>query len=114
MAHVVTLHLGIVALVAAPLTVLAQFGQTSFVLKRGKLYRSSGQWQDEDYDVRANGKLVGRLIHAKNTSGPPELRWTWSITAIAQAIPGETNGHASTRAEAMAKFRAAWAQHGKK
>jgi hypothetical protein len=114
MAHVVTLHLGIVALVAALLTVLAQFGQTSFVLKRGKLYRSSGQWQDEDYDVRANGKLVGRLIHAKNTSGPPELRWTWSITAIAQAIPGETNGQASTRAEAMAKFRAAWAQHGKK
>jgi hypothetical protein len=36
------------------------------------------------------------------------LRWKRSITTIVPATPGVTNGHAATREEAMAKFRAAW------
>jgi hypothetical protein len=32
----------------------------------------------------------------------------WSITSIAPATKGVTNGTAATREEAMAKFRAAW------
>jgi hypothetical protein len=32
----------------------------------------------------------------------------WSVTAIVPATPGQTNGTAATREEAMAKFRAAW------
>jgi hypothetical protein len=44
-------------------------------------FRSSGEWKDEDYDVLADGKVVGRILQ-ENTSGPPELRWGWSITAI--------------------------------
>jgi hypothetical protein len=81
---------------------------TSFILKRGKLSGSSGQWQDEDYDVFADGKLVGRIYEdPQHLSVPPELRWFWSVTAIAPAIPSVTNGTAATREEAMANFRAA-------
>ena len=72
-------------------------------LKRGKLSRPSGEWKDEDYDVLADGKVVGRILQ-ENTSGPPELRWGWSITAIVPASPA-THGTAATREEAMAKFR---------
>jgi hypothetical protein len=31
------------------------------ILKRAKFSRPSGQWQDEDYDVLADGKAVGRI-----------------------------------------------------
>jgi hypothetical protein len=65
-------------------------------------------WKDEDYDVLADGEVVGRILEEGSRFEPPELRWGWSITAIVPASPGVTNGTAATRAEAMAKFRAAW------
>jgi hypothetical protein len=80
----------------------------SLILKRAKFSRSSGEWEDEDYDVLADGKVVGRIYEDASASTPPELRWFWSITEIAPAVPNRTNGHASTREEAMAKFREAW------
>jgi hypothetical protein len=78
-------------------------------LKRAKCSRPFGQWQDEDYDVLADGKCVGRILE-RDTSGPPDLRWLWSITSIWPARKGVTNGTAATREEAIAKFRAAWEQ----
>jgi hypothetical protein len=57
-----------------------------FVLKRGKLSRSSGEWKDEDYDVLADDKVVGRILEGSRF-GPPDLRCGWSITAIVPAIP---------------------------
>jgi len=79
----------------------------TLILKRGKFSRSSGSWKDEDYDVLADGKVVGRILEEGSRFGPPELRWGWSITAIVPATPA-THGTAATREEAMAKFRAAW------
>jgi len=64
---------------------------TSLTLKRAKLSRSSGQWQDEDYDVLADGKVVGRLYEDASASTPPELRWFWSITVIVPSIPNVTS-----------------------
>jgi hypothetical protein len=81
---------------------------TSFILKRAKFSRTSGQWKDEDYDVLADGEVVGRIYEDGSASTPPELRWSWSITSIWPATPGVTNGTAATREEAMVKFRAAW------
>ena len=80
---------------------------TALFLKRAKFSRSSGQWQDEHYDVLADSKVVGRILQV-NTSGLPELRWKWSITSIWPATKGVTNGTAATREEAMTKFRDAW------
>jgi hypothetical protein len=46
---------------------------TQLSLKRASASRSSGQWQDEDYDVLADGKPVGR-IYEDASARPPELR----------------------------------------
>jgi hypothetical protein len=78
------------------------------ILKRVSASRSSGQWQDEDYDVLADGKAVGRIYEQGSALGPPELRWFWSVTSIVPAVPNGTYGHAATFDEAKAKFRAAW------
>ena len=87
---------------------------TQLVLKRASASRPSGQWSDKDYDVLANGKVVGRIYEPRGSRfGPPELRWGWSIITIVPGTPGVTNGTAATREEAMAKFRAAWDQQGK-
>jgi hypothetical protein len=45
---------------------------TQLTLKRASASRPSGQWSDEDYDVLADGKVVGRILQ-ENTSGLPEL-----------------------------------------
>jgi hypothetical protein len=41
---------------------------TSLTLKRAKLSRSSGQWQDEDYDVLADGKVLERIYEDAHRS----------------------------------------------
>src|SRR5262245_27874298 len=81
----------------------------SLALERANASWPSGRWQDEDYDVLADGKGVGRIYELRGSRfGPPELRWGWSIITIVPGTPGATNGHAATREEAMAKFRSAW------
>jgi hypothetical protein len=80
---------------------------TPLILKRAKFSRSSGQWQDEDYEVLADGKVVGRIYEQGGIGEPPELRWFWSITAIVPASPA-THGTAATLDEAEAKFRDTW------
>jgi hypothetical protein len=77
------------------------------ILKRAKVSRRDGQWKDEDYDVLADNKVVGRILQC-DTLGPLDLRWVWSITSIWPATKGVTNGTAASREEAMAKFRATW------
>jgi hypothetical protein len=81
---------------------------SSLILKRASTSRSSGQWSDEDYDVLADGKVVGRIHEDASASTSPEVRWFWSVTEIVPAVPNLTNGHAATREEAMAKFCEAW------
>jgi hypothetical protein len=51
---------------------------TSLVLKRASTSRPDGQWNDNDFDVLADGKVVGRILQ-ENTSGPSELRWVCSL-----------------------------------
>ena len=80
---------------------------SQLILKRG--IRSSDEWwKDEDYDVLADGKAVGRILESGSRFQPPDLRWSWSITSIWPATKGVTNGTTATREEAMMKFRAAW------
>jgi hypothetical protein len=79
-----------------------------FALKRAAVSRSSGEWNDDDYDVLVDGKVVGRIFEEGSHFGPPELLWRWSITEIVPAVPNVTNGHAATLEEAKAKFRERW------
>jgi hypothetical protein len=79
---------------------------SSLILKRASTSRPSGQWQHEDYDVLADGKVVGRILESGSRFDPPGLQWIWSITSIVPASPA-THGTAATLEEAKAKFRAA-------
>jgi hypothetical protein len=52
---------------------------TSLILKRASASRPFGQSSDKDFDVLANGKVVGRIYEPRDSRfGPPELRWGWS------------------------------------
>jgi hypothetical protein len=79
----------------------------SLILKRAATSRPDGQWSDDDYDVIADGKVVGRIYDNGSAGTPPDMRWPWSLM-VTPATPGRTNGTATTREQAMAKFRAAW------
>jgi len=78
------------------------------ILKRATASRPSGVWKDEDYDVLADGKVVGRIYEQGSASTPPELRWFWSITEIVPSVQNMTHGHAATLDEAKAKFSHNW------
>jgi hypothetical protein len=80
---------------------------TRLVLKRASASRSSGTWKHEDFDVIADGEVVGRILEEGPAFGPPDLRWGWSITSI---VPTSLalHGTAATIDEAKIKFREAW------
>ena len=40
-------------------------------LKRAAASRPSGEWNDDDYDVLADGVAVGRIMKAAAASGTP-------------------------------------------
>ena len=42
---------------------------SNLILKRASISRSSGQWKDEDYDVLADGKVVGHVFNAASPVG---------------------------------------------
>jgi hypothetical protein len=42
---------------------------TQLILKRGNASRASGQWKDEDYDVLADGKVIGRIMEEGSRFG---------------------------------------------
>jgi hypothetical protein len=83
---------------------------TALLLKRASTSRPDGQWSDNDFDVLADGKPVGRIYEQGGVGEPPELRWMWSLM-VTPATPGVTNGTAATREQAMAKFQWAWDQN---
>ena len=44
------------------------------ILKRASASRPSGEWNDEDYDVVADGVIVGRMTGASAGFSPLRLR----------------------------------------
>jgi hypothetical protein len=53
---------------------------TSLILKRASASRPDGQWKDEDYDVFADGKVVGRIYEDATSARRRSLDGSWSIT----------------------------------
>jgi hypothetical protein len=41
------------------------------ILKRANASRSSGQWKENDFDVLADGKVVGRILESGSRFDPP-------------------------------------------
>jgi hypothetical protein len=62
---------------------MIEAGQDVLILKRASASRPSGQWNDEDFDVLADGVVVGRIFHAN--AAPVGSPWMWSFIMPHQA-----------------------------
>jgi hypothetical protein len=76
------------------------------LLKRASASRPSGQWNDDDFDVLANGVLVGRIFKAN--ASPFGASWMWTLAFGHHENRTPTHGYAATREAAMAAFAKSW------
>jgi hypothetical protein len=76
------------------------------ILKRASTSRPPGQWNDDDFDVLADGVVVGRIlkVHAAPV-GTPRM-WTLAFGHHEDRTP--THGYAATREDAMTAFAKSW------
>ncbi len=75
--------------------------RAQLILKRVSASRSSGQWRDDDYDVRSKGAAAGRIMH---TPAAPEAKpWVWSLAYGYHRDRKPSYGYEPTR-DAMAAF----------
>jgi hypothetical protein len=79
---------------------------SSLVLKRTSASRPSGEWNDDDYDVLAEGVVVGRIFKAN--ASPVDASWMWTLAFGHQEDRTPTHGYAATREAAMAAFAKSW------
>jgi hypothetical protein len=49
----------------------------TLILQRASVSRSSGEWNEDDYDVLEHGVVVGRLF--KSNAAPVGLPWLWAV-----------------------------------
>jgi hypothetical protein len=75
-------------------------------LKRAAASRLSGEWSDDDYDVLAEGKAVGRIF--KSAASPVGTPWFWTLAYAHLEDRTPTHGYAETREAAMAAFAKSW------
>ena len=68
---------------------------SSLILKRASASRPSGEWNDDDYDVLADGAVVGRIlkVHAAPVGSP----WMWTLAFGQDEDRTPTHGYAATR-----------------
>jgi hypothetical protein len=76
------------------------------ILKRASLSRSSGEWSDDDFDVLAEGIVVGRIF--KVNAAPVGTPWMWTLLFEHHKDRTPTYGYAATRGAAMAAFAKSW------
>ena len=76
------------------------------ILKRASASRPSGQWKDDDYDVLADGVVVGRIFNA--TASPVGTPWMWTLIFPHHEGRTPTHGYEATREAEMAAFAKSW------
>jgi len=74
------------------------------LLKRAALSRPC-RWNDDDFDVIANGEVVGRIFKAGVSVARP---WMWTLIFPRHEDLTPTHGYAVTREAAMAAFAKCW------
>jgi hypothetical protein len=75
------------------------------ILKRGRFSRPSGTWKDEDFDVLADGAVVGRTFKAN--ASPVGASWMWTLAFGRPEDRTPTHGYEPTR-EAATAFAKSW------
>ena len=78
----------------------------NLILKRASVSRPSGEWDDDDFDVLADGVVVGRVFKAN--AGPVGSPWMWTLAFGYHEDRTPTHGNAATREAAMTAFAKSW------
>jgi hypothetical protein len=68
---------------------------TGLILKRASASRPSGEWSEDDYDVLADGVVVGRIMKA--AASPVGSPWMWTLAFGQHEDRSPTHGYAATR-----------------
>jgi hypothetical protein len=76
------------------------------LLKRASASRPSGEWNDDDYDVLADGIVVGRIMKA--AAVPVGQSWMWMLAFEHHEDRTPTHSYAATREAAMAGVAKSW------
>jgi hypothetical protein len=75
-------------------------------LKRASASRQSGEWGEDDYDLLADGAVVGRIVKA--AASPVGRPWMWTLLFGCHEDRTPTHGYEPTREAAMAAFAKSW------
>ena len=78
-------------------------GMADLILKRASASRPSGEWNDDDFDVLADGMVVGRIMKA--AAAPVDAPWLWTLPFGHHEDRTLPHGYAATREAAMAGVR---------
>ena len=73
------------------------------MLKHAAASRPSGEWNDGNFDVLADGVVVGRIFKAD--AAPGGMPWMWTMLFDYR---WPTHGYAASRETAMAAFAKSW------
>ena len=76
------------------------------ILKSASKSRPSGEWNEDDYDVVADGLVVGRIMKA--AAVPVGMSWMWTLGFGHHEDRTSTHGYAESREAAMAAFAKSW------
>jgi hypothetical protein len=63
------------------------------ILKRASASRPSGEWNDDDFDVLADGTVVGRIFKAN--AAPVGAPWMWTLAFGYHEDRTPTHGYAA-------------------
>jgi hypothetical protein len=89
--------------IAPATTTIESDGAASLILRRASASRPSGEWNDDDYDVLADGAVVGRIMKA--AAAPEGTPWLWTLAFGQHEDRTPTHGYEATRAAANGGFR---------
>jgi hypothetical protein len=78
------------------------------MLKHASASRPSDEWNDDDYDVLADGIIIGRIMKA--AAVPVGQSWLWTLGFEYHEDCTATHGYEATREAAMAAFAKSWRQ----
>jgi hypothetical protein len=79
---------------------------TPLILMRVAASRPSGEWDDDDFDVLADGAVVGRIFNA--AASPVGTPWMWTLAFGHHEDRTPTHGYAESREAAMTAFAKSW------
>jgi hypothetical protein len=76
------------------------------ILRRASASRPSGEWNEDDFDVLADGVVVGRIFKAN--ASPVGASWMWTLGFGHHEDRTPTHSYAATREAAMSAFAKSW------